>query len=249
VESDIAVHSSGNGTPAKRHPQAKPLRLNVEQQAAQAKAESEADIIEHAVFAASMASSVAVGNGVTASGFKRYLDRLLEQSGNPTDPIERMMIQQVALAHFRIAQLHARADKAKTVDAAKQYTAVAIRLTGELRRMGLAIQRYRQPPKKKFVVVQQQNLSAGDQQIAYLDKSDAESGLDKVSSLPGEHELGSKRLTNDATPGLTAESETDCCWSTQPEEARSIDANGPRAAARSGFAEPALGALDRAKDR
>jgi len=214
-----------------------------------AKAESEADIIEHAVFAASMASSITVGNDVSASGFKVYLDRLLEQAGNPTDPLERIMLQEVALAHYRIAQLHAKAAEARTVDAAKQYSVVAIRLTGELRRMFLAIKQYRQPSSTKFTVVKQQNVANGDQQVAYLNHADANTSQNRVPFLPDGREQGSNRLTDDRTPTLSTQRETGSCWSQEPEEARPVDARRSQETAASRVEEPAVGEVDRTADR
>lgn len=223
--------------------------MTAQQQAATAKAESEADIIENALFAASMASSIEVGNGVSASGFKVYLDRVLNQSGNPTDPIERMMVQQVALAHFRIAQLHARAAKAKTLDCATQCTVVAIRLAGEARRMALAIKQYRQPSSTKFTVVKQQNVANGDQQVAYLDDTDAKTSQNKVPFLPDDREQGSNGLTDDRTPAIPTQPETSRCWSEEPTEARPVDAGRSREAAASRLEEPPLAEVDWAEDR
>jgi hypothetical protein len=196
-----------------------------------------------------MASSIAVGNGVTASGFKVYLDRLLEQAGDPSDPLERMMVQQIALAHHRIAQLHAKAAEARTVDAAKQYSVVAIRLTGEARRMFLAVKQYRQQSGTKFTVVKQQNLSTAGQQIAYLDENGAKTSQDRVPFLPDGREQGSNGLTDDRTPAISTQPETSRCWSQESEEARPVDARRPRETAANRFEEPALGEVDRAEDR
>jgi len=174
-----------------------------------------------------MAGSVPVGNDVGPSGFKVYLDRLLKDSGNPSDPIERMMIEQLALAHHRIAQLHVQAAEADTVDAAKQYMSVAIRLTGELRRMSLAIKQYRQPTTtKQFTVIKQQNVATGDQQVAYLDQSTGESDGNKVPLEHSANELTSKRLSNEPSHNLASQPKTSGSRSPAPQAAR--PANGRR---------------------
>ena len=129
----------------------------------------QADLIRDAAFAALMASSVPIGKEVAASGFKVYLDRLREESGNPNDPIERMMIEQIAMAHFRIGQLHARAESAKTAEESKIFLGAAARLTSEFRRLALAVKQYRDPGgRRQFTVVRQQNVSAGGSRLRML---------------------------------------------------------------------------------
>lgn len=85
-----------------------------------------------------------------ASGFRTFLDRLMDDAGNPNDPVERMLIQQLAMAHFRIGELHIKATEAKSVELVKAYNSAASRLLGEFRRVALAISTYRgQAPKTK----------------------------------------------------------------------------------------------------
>jgi hypothetical protein len=78
----------------------------------------------------------------SAAGFKVYLERTLADLGNPTDPVQRMMIEQLVLAHFRIAQLHVDAGYCKHAEGMKLYTAATARLLGEFRRTALALRAY-----------------------------------------------------------------------------------------------------------
>jgi len=204
---------------------AKP-ELTAQQSAALEKAEREADLIEHAIFAASLAGAVSSGNRVGPNGYRIYLERLLKRAGDPQDPIERMLIKQMALAHFRVAQLHVQAAEATTAEDAKQYSTMAIRLAGELRRTALAIRQYRQPTTKHYTMVKQQNLSSGDQQIAYLGQSDSKSDQTKDSFLLAGSEQGSKRLTHESTPAILSESEACGSRSPQPQTTRPV--NSPR---------------------
>ncbi len=149
-----------------------PRELTPEQQAALKNAEVRATIIEQSFFPIAMASAIPAGKKVGAAGFKLYIDRLLGGSGNSGDAIERMLIEQIALAHLRIAELHVQAATATTPEAAKIYATAATRLTGEFRRLVLALRQYRQPtPKRSITFVKQQNLVAGGQQVAYVDQS------------------------------------------------------------------------------
>ena len=45
-----------------------------------------------------------------------YRDRLLADCGNPTDPIEVMIIEQLGLAHFYLGLMHCKAANAGSVE-------------------------------------------------------------------------------------------------------------------------------------
>src|SRR5262245_7623667 len=114
------------------------------------RAAHQAEALRSAVFPSCMALALGLDNQVGPSGYRAYLEQLLKDAGDPFDPIERMLIEQLGLAHFRVAQLHADAGRAQGVEAAKIYNAVAARLLGELRRTALALCVYRgQLPKGK----------------------------------------------------------------------------------------------------
>ncbi len=75
----------------------------------------------------------------------------MEEAGShPIDPIERMLLEQLALAHFRIGQLHVRASEAQGLEAVRVYNSVAARMLGEFRRTVLALRICQaEVPKKK----------------------------------------------------------------------------------------------------
>ena len=77
-----------------------------------------------------------------SKAYKVYLEQLIEDAGSPTDPIERMLLEQLALAHFRIGQLHVKAGLAEGIEAVKVYNSVAARMLGEFRRTALALRVY-----------------------------------------------------------------------------------------------------------
>jgi hypothetical protein len=84
-----------------------------------------------------------------------YLSALFKEAGDPKDPIERMLVEQAALAHHRLIDLHKRANRAELIDHVKVFNAAAIRLTGEFRRLALALRTYRSPVTPTGVNVQQ----------------------------------------------------------------------------------------------
>ena len=83
------------------------------------------------------------------ASFLEYLKQLLHDAGNPTDPIEVMLIEQLVLAHHNLGRLHVRAASAKDIQEHEVFNAAAARLTAEFRRTALAVGHYRQMSPKK----------------------------------------------------------------------------------------------------
>jgi hypothetical protein len=96
------------------------------------------------LFPAMMADALGYEGTYESAAYKIYLERFLEDAGKPADPVERMMLQQLALAHLRLGQLHADAGHSKSLEAAKVYNSVTARLWGEFRRTALALRAYRE---------------------------------------------------------------------------------------------------------
>lgn len=124
--------------PAENSP---PPGLNQDRHARAQEAAAQADALRRGVFASLMAD--ALGSPDRVEGFRIFLDNVLKDTGHPKDPIEAMIIEQLALAHFRIGLLHADAAKAKTLEATKILNSVVARMLGEFRRTVLALRVYR----------------------------------------------------------------------------------------------------------
>jgi hypothetical protein len=104
--------------------------------------------------------------------YRSYLNRLLHDAGNPTDPLERMMIEQLALSHHAIGRLHVKAAASKSEHETSVYNASAARLMSEYRHSVLALKNYRAPTSPGSVTVMrvhQQNVAVGDQQVALVE--------------------------------------------------------------------------------
>lgn len=235
---------SANGGPLTRQSDPAPPRpdaprpepaaeLTPEQQAALHKARQEAGIIDQLAFPAAMAGALQLERYAGPEGLKLYLEELTESCGAPTDPVEQMLIQQLALAHHRIAQLHVSAAEAGSVELVKAYSAAAVRLTGEFRRLALALRTYRQPVSTRhFTVVRQQNLATGNQQVAYIEQQDAQT---RVPSTHTDSELSSNRpqealeyaQTPEPLPRSDSQSEAGGRRSPQPIEAEGPDTRRP----------------------
>lgn len=116
--------------------------------AAQQQAMGQAEDLRQAVIPAFLSLALNQGPRLGAAGVKAYLDDLMHAAGDPADPIERMLIEQLAMVHFITARLHADAAAAKGAVAAKMYNASASRMLGEFRRLALAVRVYRTPVGK-----------------------------------------------------------------------------------------------------
>ena len=86
------------------------------------------------------AVSSSLSDGISTVAFKVYRDRLLQDAGNPTDPIEVMLIEQLALAHFNIGRLQIKSCGADSPQLQVAYSDAATRLLGEFRRCTLALE-------------------------------------------------------------------------------------------------------------
>jgi hypothetical protein len=131
------------GKPAQPTRRAPTAGLDSERHLAAQRASHEAEIIRKAVVPASLATAIRIDQ-VGPNGYRAYLDLLMKEAGNPTDPIEVMMLEQLVMAHLRIAQLHGSAGQAQGIEAVKILCSAAARLLGEFRRTALAIRAYRE---------------------------------------------------------------------------------------------------------
>lgn len=101
------------------------------------------ELLKNVNYAAYM--SRALGNRFfDCSTFVAYLDDLKKQIGEPEDPVEVMMMEELAFAHFQIGDISAKAAEAGQLTEQAVYYAAAARLLGEFRRLAESFQRYRQ---------------------------------------------------------------------------------------------------------
>lgn len=104
----------------------------------------QAAIVKHALFPSQMATAIGLRDLFDASGYRAFLDQLVRDAGNPSDPLQVMLLQQMAMAHFRIGDLHGLAAKADDPKAVEAFNNAAGRLMAEFRRSMIALAGYRQ---------------------------------------------------------------------------------------------------------
>lgn len=102
------------------------------------------DVIRTGYLPACMATAHNMNGAFDAPVFRTFLENFLRDAGAPQDPIEIVLIHQLAFSHLRLADLHAQAAEAKSLEAVKLYTAAEARLLAEVRRLAISIPDYRQ---------------------------------------------------------------------------------------------------------
>jgi hypothetical protein len=189
--------------------------------------------------------AVGMGRDLPIEAWRLYLDEFVRQAGNPSDPVEKLMVEQLALAHNAITKLYVRAASAEDAATSELCFAALARLAAEFRRLALALHVYRGPASPKIVnVVGQQNLAvAGDQQIANLEGT--------VATSPGKNSLTAEltsnnhpRLEHEVQQQFTVQPAAGGRRETEPTEAPRSDARGTAAAERSRACQPPMAESD-----
>ncbi|VTT99523.1 unnamed protein product [Gemmataceae bacterium] len=131
---------SGPAAPVTQEP---PAGLNEAHQAAVQRSAHGGEVLREGLFATFMATALNLDKFFDARAYRIYLANVLRDLGDPKDPIERMLIEQLCLAHFRVAQLHGAAGQANGLEGTKLLNTVTARMLGEMRRTALSLKAYR----------------------------------------------------------------------------------------------------------
>jgi hypothetical protein len=105
--------------------------------------EEKAAVLKESFFPASMMTALNLGAVIDDQTCSAYLRDFRQQMGEPKDPVENMILEHLAMAHVRVAQLHAEAGRAKEIEGVAIYNAAAARLLSEFRKLALALNTYR----------------------------------------------------------------------------------------------------------
>jgi hypothetical protein len=216
--------------------------LTEDQRKALAKCCHEASVIEETFGAGILTSISSLSSQAGPGGFKVYRDRVLAASGAPKDPIEEMFIEQLLWAHHRVASLHVGATLAKGIDQVSALTSASAKLMAEFRKSGLALREYRSPTvPQQLTVVKQQNVAAGNQQVALVE---AEAAGQMLKKRADDTELESKQtFVAHVEPTLTIP--TAACREAEPAQTTRTDTRRSAALERSSPTEPPLAAFHR----
>ncbi|CAN5187259.1 hypothetical protein BH11PLA2_BH11PLA2_50440 [soil metagenome] len=101
---------------------------------------AEAEFLGKQLFSSQLAEAMVLKFIAHPESFVEFHDQLMEQAGNPTDPIERMQIEQLVMAHFRIGALHIQAAKTESIEGLRILNGSTARLMAEFRKLSIALQ-------------------------------------------------------------------------------------------------------------
>ncbi|MEX2216524.1 MAG: hypothetical protein WD768_20595 [Phycisphaeraceae bacterium] len=126
-----------------------------------------------AVIPSIVAGAVKLEKHVSPTTIGAYMEDFAHRAGGIDDPIEEVIVRQIAQADLIIGQLLEQTTRAVNALAAQAYGSTACRLISEVRRLALALKKYRNSdePRKTTIIHQvthvgQQNIAA-KQDVAY----------------------------------------------------------------------------------
>ena len=103
----------------------------------------QASVVKRGITPTALAMVLDMENMIGAAGCRVYLDDLVRESGNPSDPVEIMLLEQLTMCHQYSIQMQALSKKAEGIEAIELYLSGAARLSSEFRKTALALKEYR----------------------------------------------------------------------------------------------------------
>jgi hypothetical protein len=118
-----------------------PLALN--DPAAVATMNRQAAVLENALFPRQLISALGLGEGASLLAVRLFLIRFREEAGSPQDAIEKLLLDQLILAHLKVVELHALGAEATSLDFKALYSNSAARLLGVICQLVATLTTYR----------------------------------------------------------------------------------------------------------
>lgn len=103
----------------------------------------QASVVKRGITPTALAMVLDMKNMIGASGCRVFLDEMIQESGNPSDPVEIMLLEQLAMCHQYSIQMQVLSKKAEGTEAVELYLSGAARLSSEFRKTALALKEYR----------------------------------------------------------------------------------------------------------
>ena len=103
----------------------------------------QASVVKRGITPTALAMVLDMENMIGAAGCRVYLDEMIQESGNPSDPVEIMLLEQLTMCHQYSIQMQALSKKAEGTEAIELYLSGAARLSSEFRKTALALKEYR----------------------------------------------------------------------------------------------------------
>ena len=157
------------------------------------------------------------GDYFRLDGVQAYRKKLRAEFARPGNQLDAMLVDQLAWCHIESGHLLANSSTASDPKEKEVLCGSAIKLMAEVRKTALTLRDLQTPPAvKQVTVVKQQNVAAGDQQVALIEAGAADSALGKQNSNT---ELVSNGGRQDHERLIAADPATDR-WTTEPAEAQ-----------------------------
>jgi hypothetical protein len=163
---------------------------------------------------------------VGPDGTRVYTEQFLTKATEREDPVERLILEQLLILHHRLLRLHDEASKATETEAIKVYNAAAARLSGEFRRLALALWKYRSPAVTKTATFVKMQAVAEHQNVRFVDQSSpgkADEGIvfARRSEVEGKNPSGDPNEPD--LNGIREERKTRNCRPDQRLQATTVD--------------------------
>lgn len=125
-------------------------RVNYNDPAVRATINHHADVAQNVLFPSRAIASLGLDEGMSIMGMRLFLARFnREAGGDENDPVFKVLTDQVAITHQRIAKLDAEAEEVRSFAGKKLYLDAAAKLRSELRKMFEAVAAYRQEKRSQ----------------------------------------------------------------------------------------------------
>lgn len=124
------------------------------------------ETMRKAIIPSIVADAVHLDKHVSTPTVGAYMDDFAQRAGGIDDPVEEVIVRQIAQADLIIGQLLAQTTRAQNAPAAQTYGNTACRLIAEVRRLALALKQYRSSDESRKTTIVHQVTHVGQQNIA-----------------------------------------------------------------------------------
>ena len=107
----------------------------------------QAAVLENIYLPAQLINALGLEKSVSVTAARLFLGRFRDGAGGTEDSIEQMLVDQLALAHLKVAELYARAEAATALDFKQLYSNAATKLVGAICQLTTTLVSYRNATK------------------------------------------------------------------------------------------------------
>jgi hypothetical protein len=103
----------------------------------------QAAVLENVFFPAQVLASLKLDDKASISAARLFLARFREEAGAPQDPVEKLLLDQLVVAHLKVGELYAQAAGATKLEFKQLYGNAAARLLGGVCQLVSTLAAYR----------------------------------------------------------------------------------------------------------